>query len=108
MSETPKTAGVAASGITAVRADTFQNLQLNAGVFLFNFDYADYTDAAALRAAVKSALASGENILGATRGGGSFRVTPETRKIEADGVRYGFIGDTVTDSVDVSMTGTLL
>ena len=94
--------------ITGLSANTYQNLQLNAGAFLLNFDYSTYTDAEALKAGIKTALETRENVLGATRGGGSFRVTPETRKIEADGVRYGFKGDTVTDSVDVSMTGTLI
>lgn len=93
---------------TGLSAATFKRLQLNAGAFLIGFDYASYEDAAALKAALAEALKDNTKTLGATRGGGSFEVTPEVRNIEADGKRYEFIGSTIFDSWTVRMTGTLL
>lgn len=93
---------------TALRADTFQKLQLNAGLFLKNFDYSSVTDATALKTAIASAVQAGTNILGATRGGGTFTVTRETRTPEVDGMRYGFIGSDFIDSTDAFITTTLV
>lgn len=94
--------------ITGLRPDTFKNLQLNAGAFLLNFDHTDYEDADALETAVLAALEAGTDILGATRGGGSFQCTPNVRNIEADGKRYEFKGSTIFDSWTVMLTTTLL
>lgn len=94
--------------ITGLRPDTFKNLQLNAGAFLLNFDHASYEDASALETAVLAALEAGTDILGATRGGGSFQCTPEVRNIEADGKRYEFKGSTIFDGWTVMLTATLL
>lgn len=94
--------------ITGLRPDTFKNLQLNAGAFLLNFDHAEHEDAGALETAVLAALEAGTDILGATRGGGSFQCTPEVRNIEADGKRYEFKGSTIFDSWTVMLTATLL
>ena len=65
-----------APGLTSpIRTETFQNLQLNAGIFIKNFDYATPTDAESLKTAVLAAIAAGTDILGATRGGGTFTAT---------------------------------
>lgn len=93
---------------TGLSPTTFKRLQLNAGAFLIGFDYSSYEDAAALKAALVTALKDEKTTLGATRGGGTFEATPEVRNIEADGKRYEFIGSTVFDSWTVRMTGTLL
>ena len=59
--------------ITGLRPETFENLQLNAGVFLRNFDYAAIKTADELEEAILAALeVGGDRILGATIGGGSF------------------------------------
>lgn len=94
--------------ITGLTVETFSKLQLNAGAFLKNFDYAQYTTLAELREAIATALTAKENRLGATRGGGNFQATPSTRSIEADGKRYEYVGSVVYDSWDIKMTGTLL
>lgn len=94
--------------LTACRTDAFKHLQLNAGVFLTGFDYSTATTAAALRTAVATALGDDTKVLGATRGGGTFAVTQETREPEVDGKRYRFKGGTFVDSVDASLTGTLV
>lgn len=93
---------------TGLRAETFERLQLNAGLFLANFDYASATDADTLKGLIVTAIESGEGVLGATRGGGSFECTPETRTIEADGMRYPFKGSTVNDMWTVKLKTTLL
>lgn len=94
--------------VTPCRTETFQNLQLNAGAFLINFDYSTYTDAASLRTALATALQDKTKILGATRGGGTFVVTSEIREPEVDGKRYRFKGGAFVDSVDAQLTGTLV
>lgn len=94
--------------ITGLRPETFEHLQLNAGVFLRNFDYSAIKDADALEDAVIDALeAGGDKILGATIGGGSFQMTPSIRQIEADGMRYPIKGSTVNDMWTVKLTGTM-
>lgn len=94
--------------LTPLRSETFENLQLNAGVFLKNFEFNSYTSASALKAAIVSLVSAGTNLLGATRGGGSFTVTREMRTPDADGKRYRFKGDTFVDSVDAQISTTMI
>lgn len=93
--------------ITSLRPETFENLQLNAGVFLVNFDASTFTDASTLEEGILEALEQGNNILGATIGGGTFNATPSIRTIEADGMRYPVIGSTVNDMWTVKLNTTL-
>lgn len=93
--------------LTGLRPETFENLQLNAGVFLKNFNHSDIADVDALENAVLAALEAGTDILGATIGGGTFQATPETRSIEVDGMRYQFKGSTIVDSWNIRLTGTM-
>ena len=98
-----------APGLTSpIRSDAFKNLQLNAGIFLVDFDYSSITDSTALKTAIKTAIATPSNILGVTRGGGSFTVTRETRTPEVDGMRYPFKGSDFVDSADAYLSGTML
>ena len=100
---------MSAPGMTSpIRTDTFKNLQLNAGIFLANFDHSAIATADAMRTAIASEISSGTNILGATRGGGSFTATRELRTPEVDGMRYPFKGADFVDSVDAYLSGTLL
>ena len=92
---------------TPLRTETFENLQLNAGIFLKDFDYSNITDATDLKTAIASAISSDKS-LGATRGGGSFVVTREIRSPEVDGKRYGFVGDSFVDSTDARLSTTLI
>jgi len=91
-----------------IRSETFKNLQLNAGIFIKNFDYSAATDAETLKTAIASAITNGTNLLGATRGGGTFTATREIRTPEVDGMRYGFIGSDFVDSVDAYLSTTLI
>lgn len=92
---------------TALRADTFDNLQLNAGIVLKDFDYSLITSATALKTAIGTAITAGKS-LGATRGGGSFNVTRERRTPDIDGMRYPFIGSEFVDSSDAYLSTTLV
>lgn len=94
--------------ITGLDATSMGNLQLNAGIFLRDFDYSACKEASALREAIKAAAKDERHRVGATRGGGTFQCVPATRQIEADGKRYGFVGSTVVDSWDIRLTTTLL
>lgn len=94
--------------VTAVRPQTFERLQLNAGAFLKNFDLSTYTEYSALEEALFGAIKDDTKALGATRGGGTFTATPTMRSIEADGKRYEFKGSTVIDTWDIKLTATLM
>lgn len=98
-----------APGLTSpIRSETFEKLQLNAGIFLKDFDYSSITDATALKTAIASAITAGTKLLGATRGGGTFNVTREMREAEVDGRRYSFVGGRFVDSADAYLSTTLL
>lgn len=100
--------GVKSNITTPLRNETFKSLQLNAGIALVNFDLSDYDDAAELKTALSAAITSGEKLLGATRGGGTFTITREIRQVEADGARYRFVGGEIVDSVDAYLSTTLI
>lgn len=94
--------------ITAARAEGFKHVMLNVGALFKDFDYTQYTTAAALKAALVEALSDESKCLGMTRGGGSFTTTREMRQIEADGLRYRYVGDTLTDSIDATLNFTFI
>lgn len=104
--------------ISAIRKETFENLQLNAGMFVANFDYSAIETATELKAALMALRAQNKVVdgnpipesgalLGATMGGGTFTATPTIRHIDADGKRYEFKGSTINDGWTIQMTGTL-
>lgn len=97
---------------TALRSDTFNNLQLNAGILLKDLNYSSVTDATALKTAIANIISGGSSpigeLVGATRGGGTFTVTREMRTPEIDGMRYGFKGSDFVDSTDAYLSTTLV
>lgn len=93
---------------TGLSPATFERLQLNAGVFLANFNHSGITDVKSLKEAIAAAIMDDEVCLGATRGGGSFQCTPEMRGVEVDGKRSEFVGSMVNDGWTVKLTTTLL
>lgn len=100
---------MAAPGLTSpIRTEAFHNLQLNAGIFIEDFDHSNIADSAALKTAIVAAVTSGEKILGVTRGGGSFVAVREVRTPEVDGMRYPYKGADFVDSIDGRLSGTLL
>lgn len=100
----------APGSLSALRDATFDNLQLNVGLFLKNFKTtADASeDASALLTAVLAAISADEKILGVTNGGGTFTVSREMRNPQIDGLRYRFKGGTFVDSADPQLTTTLV
>lgn len=98
-----------APGLTSpIRPEGFENLQLNAGIFLKNFPVSHFLTADSLKAAVNAEITAGTKILGMTTGGGTFTLRRETRTPEVDGRRYRFKGAEFVDSMDASMTSTLV
>ena len=97
-----------ANMITAARSEGFKHIVLNVGALFRDFDYTQYATTAELKAALTSALSDESMCLGMTRGGGSFTTTREMRQIEADGLRYRYVGDTTTDSVDATLNFTFI
>lgn len=88
---------------------TPQRIQVNAGVFIENFEIpSTTTDAAAFKTLLTTTITNKTGVLGATRGGGTFVATPEIRELEADGKRYRTKGLTRIDSWDIRLTGTLI
>ena len=100
--------GVKSNITTPLRKETYKSLQLNAGVTLVNFDITQYSTADALKTAIAAAIVANTNVLGATRGGGTFTVTREIRQVEADGARYRFVGSEIVDSADGFLSETLI
>lgn len=92
---------------TGLSAGSFDEMQLNAGIFCKGLDVSSVTDASALATAIASAKTAG-TILGATRGGGTFSCRPTLRTIDADGVRSPFVGAEINDGWDVRLTTTML
>lgn len=99
----------APGSLSALREATFDNLQLNVGIFVKNFkDTADAcADAAALLTAIETAITTGTDLLGVTNGGGQFSVSREMRNPQIDGLRYRFKGGTFVDSADPQLSTTL-
>ena len=97
---------------TALNANTFKNLQLNAGVMIKDYDFTSITDSSAMKTQIAGIIAgtvTGKGtVIGATRGGGTFTVTRETRTPEIDGMRYGFKGSDFVDSMDAYLSTTLV
>lgn len=93
---------------TPLRRETYKSLQLNAGVMLVGLDLTQYQNATALKTALASEIASGANLLGATRGGGTFNITREIRQVDADGARSPFVGSEIVDSADAYLSTTLI
>ena len=100
----------APGSLSALREETFDNLQLNVGLFLKNFKTTadSATKASELLTSILAAISAGTNLLGATRGGGTFTVSREMRDPEVDGLRYKWKGGTFVDSADPQMSTTLV
>lgn len=94
--------------LTPLRPGTFNEIQLDAGAFFIGIDPSTYKSVAAMKSALESAIGDDTKCLGASRGGGSFQVTRETREVEADGKRYSFVGSTIVDSQDAFLSTTLI
>ena len=93
---------------TGLTPASYTRLQLNAGLFLKNFDPIRANTPDELKQLIADAILLEECVIGATRGGGTFQCKPEMRQIDADGLRCAVKGSTVNDRWVVKMTGTML
>lgn len=100
----------APGSLSALRPDTFDKLQLNVGLFLKNFKTTALaaTDASALLTSIVAAISAGTQLLGVTRGGGTFTVGREMRDPDIDGLRYAYKGGKFVDSADPQLATTLV
>ena len=77
---------------------TAENLLLDAGAFFKNFEVATDTFDSAV---------TGNKLLGATTGGGTFSAVPTIRRIEVDGVKGAAVGLEVIDEWVVTITANM-
>lgn len=97
------------SMVTPVRAETFKNLQFNAGIMFRNLEYATAKDAESLVEMMDGEIESNsDKLLGATKGG----INPQTNftfwEPELDGKRMSFVGSKQLDNAEVKISGTLV
>ena len=106
----------APGSLSALREATFDNLQLNCGIFIRDLKYTGTgapANAGELLTLIESIIngtdnASSGTLLGATNGGGTFPVPREMRNPEVDGLRYRFKGGVFVDSADPTLSTTLV
>ena len=95
--------------LSPITAETYQNLQFDAGVLLYNFDYSTATDAKTLADLVKSDAVQKSSWLGATKGGVNIPTNRQTWNPEFDYAgRNLFKGGTRFAGASPKMTGTLV
>lgn len=94
--------------IGSVHAGSADHLQLGAGLFLKDFDFAAAQDAGQLAALVAAAVEDPAHVLGATTGNGAFSCVPVLRRLDANGLRTPCVGGVLCDGWQVTMSGTLL
>ena len=105
----------APGSLSALREATFDNLQLNCGLFIKDFEYTGTgapANAGALLTLIEGIIGgtvTGKGtLLGVTNGGGTFTVSREMRNPQIDGLRYRFKGDSFIDSADPQLSTTLV
>jgi len=99
-------AGYTPTGLTPQSID---NMQLDAGAFFVNLDTSGLTTESTAKEfadILQQGMESGK-CLGATTGGGTFNAVPESRQIEADGLKFNPIGFTVYDAWNISLSTTM-
>lgn len=94
--------------ISAVTAETINNLSPDAGILLKNFNYDSATDAESLLALIDAEDAIKNNWLGATKGGINIQENRSFWTPEFDGKRMPFKGDKYFESAEPKITGTLV
>ena len=94
--------------ISAVTAETINNLSPNAGILLRNFDYSSATDAETLMALVIAEDTMRSSWLGATKGGVNIQENRSFWTPEFDGKRGPYKGDKFFESAEPKFTGTMV
>lgn len=94
--------------ISAVTAETINNLSPDAGILLKNFDYSAATDSETLAELINAEEARQNNWLGATKGGVNIQENRSFWSPEFDGKRMPFKGDKYFESAEPKITGTMV
>lgn len=94
--------------ISAVTAETINNLSPDAGMLLKNFDYSSATDAASLMALIIAEDTQKNSWLGATKGGVNIQENRSFWTPEFDGKRMPYKGDKNFESAEPKITGTMV
>lgn len=94
--------------ISAVTAETINNLSPDAGILLKNFDYASATDAESLMELIYAEGATESKWLGATKGGINVQENRTFWSPEFDGKRMPYKGDKYFENAEPKITGTMV
>lgn len=92
--------------MTGLRPETFENLQLGAGVLMTGFAWRDGESADALRGRLTAFLKAGKGLLGAAKSG-RFSCVPRLRAPEG-AARTPYRGGWVTDGWDIRLSVVLM
>ena len=92
--------------MTGLRPETFENLQLGAGLLLTGFAWRGSESMDALRQRLAAFTAAGKGLLGAARSG-QFRCVPRMRAAEGT-ARTPYMGSRLLDGWDVRMSAALI
>lgn len=92
--------------MTGLRPETFENLQLGAGVLMTGFAWRDGESADALRGRLAAFLKEGKGLLGAAKSG-RFSCVPRLRAPEG-AARNPYRGGWVTDGWDIRLSAVLM
>ena len=94
---------------TGLTPESINNMQLDAGAFFVDLDTSEMTKestAEDFADILQKGMETGK-CLGATTGGGTFNAVPETRQIEADGLKFNPKGFTVYDAWNINLSTTM-
>lgn len=94
--------------ISAVTAETINNLSPDAGILLKNFDYSSATDAASLMALIIAEETQKNSWLGATKGGVNVQENRSYWSPDHDGNRMPYRGGKFFESAEPKITGTMV
>lgn len=94
--------------VTPVTVETINNLQVDAGMLLKNFDFSSATDAESLMALIVSKEVQDASWMGATKGGVNVQENRTFWSPEFDGKRMSYKGEKQFENCEPKMTGTLV
>lgn len=94
--------------LSAVTAETINNLSPDAGILLKNFDYSAATDAETLAELINAEETRKNSWLGPTKGGVNIQENRSFWTPEFDGKRMPYKGDKNFESAEPKITGTLV
>lgn len=94
--------------VTPVTVETINNLQVDAGMLLKNFDFSSATDAESLMALIVSKEVQEASWMGATKGGINVQENRTYWSPEFDGKRMSYKGEKQFEKCEPKLTGTFM